>query len=258
VTLLPVSGAVLTVGEPTGEDEIYLVETSMPPLPAILGLARRVASIAAAGDPLDWSSLPAADLNATALEIRRSWMGDLVRTDARCPDPDCRERIDVSFSIGDYIRHHRPRRPRGLTREPGEDWFTLSGAPVRFRLPTVADLLALARQDRPAEMLSYRCIDASEIPRALARRLDRAFSALAPSLEDYLGGICPACGHEVTMHFDPLTYTLAELRSAFSGIHLETHALATAYGWPEEAILALPRTRRQRYASIIDDERLAG
>ena len=43
------------------------------------------------------------------------------------------------------------------------------------------------------------------------------------------------------MRFDPLAYTLAELRNAFSGIHLETHALAAAYGWPEEAILALPR-----------------
>ncbi len=258
MSLLPVSGAALAIREPTGEDELYLVETSLPPLPAILGLARRVASIAAAGDPLDWPCLPAADLNAAALEIRRSWVGDMIRTDARCPDPGCRERIDVSFSIGDYIRHHQPRRPRGLTQAPGEDWFTLSGAPVRFRLPTVADLLAVMSQDRPAEMLSYRCIDACEMPRALARRLDRAFSTLAPSLEDYLGGICPACGHEVAMHFDPLTYTLTELRSAFSGIHLETHALAAVYGWPEEAILALPRTRRRRYASIIADERLAG
>ena len=60
------------------------------------------------------------------------------------------------------------------------------------------------------------------------------------------------------MRFDPLVYTLTELRNAFSGIHLETHALATAYGWPEEAILALPRGRRRRYASIIADERPVG
>jgi hypothetical protein len=257
VTLLPVSGAALAVREPTGEDELYLVETSLPPLPAVLGLTRRVTRTTA-GDPLDWPSLPAADLNAAALEIRRSWVGDVIRTDARCPDPDCRKRIDVSFSIGDYIRHHRPRRPRGLTQVPDGDWFTLSGAPVRFRIPTVADLLAVASQDRPAEMLSYRCIDADEISRAIARRLDRALGALAPSLEDYIGGICPACGREVAMRFDPLTYTLTELRNAFSGIHLETHALAAAYGWPEEAILALPRTRRRHYASIIADGRLAG
>ncbi len=257
MTLLPVSGMALAVREPIGEDELYLAETTLPPLPAVLELARRVARTTAGGQP-DWPGLPAADIDAAALEIRRSWIGDMIRTDTSCPDPDCREQIDVSFSISDYLGHHRPRRPRGLTGAPAEGWFTLAGATVRFRLPTVADLLAAASEERPAEMLSRRCVDAAEIPRTLARRLDRALSALAPSLEDFLGGECPACGREVTMRFDPLTYTLTELRNAFAGIHLEIHALAAAYGWPEEVILALPRGRRRRYASIIASERLAG
>jgi hypothetical protein len=255
--LLPVSGLALAVREPTGEDELYLVETTLAPLPALLELARRVTSTTAGG-PLDWARLPATDLDAAALVIRRSWIGEVIRTDASCPGPGCGERIDVSFGIEDYLQHHRPRRPRGLTEAPGEGWFTLAGETVRFRLPTVADLLATATGDRPAEALSGRCVDAPEISRALARRLDRALSALAPSLDDLLGGRCPACGHEVTMRFDPLVYTLAELRNAFSGIYLETHALATAYGWPEETILALPRGRRRRYASFIADERPVG
>ncbi len=252
--MLPVSGMVLAVREPTGEDELYVVETAAGPFPAVLGLARRVAS-SATGGPLDWSSLPAADLDAAALVIRQSWIGDAIRTDTRCTGPDCQERIDVNFGIGDYIEHHRPRRPRGITDAPDAGWFALAGAAVRFRIPTVADLLAAVSGDRPAETLSGRCVDAAEISRVLARRLDRALSALAPSLDDLLGGNCPACGHEVTMRFDPLAYTLAELRTVFSGIYLETHALAAAYGWPEEVILALPRERRRRYASIITDER---
>lgn len=253
--MLPVSGMALAVREPTGEDELYVVETAAAvPLPVVLGLARRVASTATGG-ALDWSGLPAADLDAVALMIRQSWIGDAIRTDARCTGPDCQERIDVTFGIADYIEHHRPRRPRGITDAPGAGWFALAGAAVRFRIPTVADLLAAMSGDRPSETLSGRCIDAPEIPRVLARRLDRALSALAPSLDDLLGGSCPACGHEVTMRFDPLAYTVAELRNVFSGIYLETHALAAAYGWPEEAILALPRRRRRRYASIIADER---
>ena len=251
--MLPVSGMALAVREPTGEDEFFVVETAAAPLPAMLGLARRVASTAT-GDPPDWSSLPAADLDAAALVIRQSWIGDAIRTDARCTGPDCQERIDVSFGIEDYISHHRPRRPRNVTDAADEGWFSLAGAAVCFRIPTVADLLAAVSGDRPPEILSGRCVDAAEISQALARRLDRALSALAPSLDDLLGGSCPACGHEVTMRFDPLAYTLAELRNAFSGIHRETHALAAAYGWPEEAILALPRARRRRYASIIADE----
>jgi hypothetical protein len=257
VTLLPASGLALAVREPTGEDELYVVETALAPVPAVLELARRVAG-AVTGEPLDWTSLPATDLDAVALVIRRAWISELIRTVVRCIGPDCQERIDVSFRIADYLQHHRPRRPRGVTEAPGDGWFTLAGATVRFRLPTVADLLAAASGDRPADELSARCIDAPELPRALARRLDRALSSLAPSLDDLVGGSCPACGREVTMRFDPLAYTLAELRNAFSGIYLETHALAAAYGWPEEVILALPRSRRRRYASIIAGERAVG
>jgi hypothetical protein len=254
--LLPVSGLALAVREPTGADEIYVVETALPPLPALAGLASRVTSTPA-GAGIDWASLPATDLAAGALMIRRAWFGDAIRTDTRCPQSGCRERIDVSFGTGDYLEHHRPRRARGVTATPEPGWFTLAGAAVRFRAPAVADMLAAAYDDRPADALANLCVDATEISRALARRLDRALSAIAPSLDDLLGGTCPACGHQVRMRFDPLGYTLAELRTAFSGIHAETHALASAYGWPEEAILALPRSRRRRYASIIAEERSA-
>lgn len=254
--MLPVSGVTLAVSEPTGVDELYVVETTLPPLPALVGLAHRVTSTVA-GDPIDWASLPATDLAAAALMIRRSWIGEAIRTDTRCPEADCRERIDVSFGIGDYLEHHRPRRPRGVLEANEAGWFTLARAAVRFRIPTVADLLAAASNGRSANTLSDRCVEAPEMSRALARRLDRALCRLAPSLNDLLGGSCPICGHEVTVRFDPLGYTLAELRNAFSGIYLQTHALAFAYGWPEQAILALPRSRRQRYASLIADERAA-
>jgi hypothetical protein len=252
--LLPVSGIQLAVREPTGEDELYVVETGLAPLTALLELVGRVAT-AAKGDPVNWAAVPAADLEAAALIIRQRWIGDAIRADIRCPGPECRERIDVSFGIDAYLGHHRPRRPRSVAEPPASGWYTLTGAAIRFRIPTIADRLAAADASHPADTLCERCVEAPEISRALARRLDRALSALAPSLNDLIGGSCPACGQGVTMRFDPLGYTLAELRNAFSGIHLETHALASEYGWPEEAILALPRSRRRSYASIIADER---
>ena len=42
MTLLPVSGVGVSVREPTGADEIFVVETSLAPMPALLELARRV------------------------------------------------------------------------------------------------------------------------------------------------------------------------------------------------------------------------
>jgi hypothetical protein len=249
--LLPVSGTELTVREPTGADEVFVVETTLAPMPAVLELGRRVVATPA-GAPLDWARLPVADLDAVALIIRTSWIGDTVRTDVRCPGDGCRERIDVSFGIAAYLAHHRPRRPRE-TGAPHDGWFTLGRAAVRFRIPTVEDLLASACDARPAAALSGRCVDAPELPPSAARRLDRALAALAPSLDDVVGGTCPACGQGVTMRFDPLGYTLAELRNVFGGVYLETHALASAYGWAEDAILALPRSRRRRYAWAIGE-----
>ena len=269
MTLLPVSGITLSVREPTGEDELYVVETAFPPFPAMLGLARRVARTAA-GQPLDWAILPAADLGAAVLIIRQSWIGDVIRSDIWCPEPGCGDRIDITFSIGEYLRHHRPRRPRGVTAEPSGGWYSLSGTPgargragaggaaVRFRIPTVDDLIAASGCDQPTEELTGRCVDAPDLAWSLAQRLDRALSALAPSLDDLLGGECPGCGQTMTMRFEPLGYALAELQNAFSGIYAETHALARSYGWPEGAILALPRNRRRRYVSVITDERLTG
>jgi hypothetical protein len=252
--LLPVSGAVLAVREPTGADEVFVVETPLAPLPALIELASRVTS-SAAGGPLDVAGLPATDLDAAALMIRRAWVGDAIRADTVCPAPGCGERIDAAFGIGDYLDHHRPRRPRGVTETPEAGWFTLDRVQVRFRIPTVADLLAASAASRPAQALSGRCIDAPEVPRALARRVDHALAALGPRLDDLIGGACPACGEVVTMRFDPLGYVLAELRNVFSGVYLEVHVLAAAYGWPEDAILALPRSRRRRYASAIADRR---
>jgi len=254
VISLPVSGVMLSVREPSGNDELFVLEHPHAPLPTLLELACRVGD-AATGGPLDWTALPATDLDAAGLLIRRSWLGDTIRTDTTCPGPGCQERIDVSFGITDYIDHHRPRRARGAAVEPEKGWFRLAGAAVRFRIPTVADLLEATSDAPPADTLSVRCIDAPELSSALARRLDRALARLAPRLDDLLGGSCPACGQQVTMRFDPLVYTLAELHSAFSGLYLETHAIAAAYGWPEHEILALPRSRRRRYASIIADER---
>jgi hypothetical protein len=268
--LLPVSGTAVTVREPTGHDEAYLAETPLPPLAALLGLALRVIA-AAGGGPVDWPGLPAADLVAAALILRRAWLGDWISTETRCQDPDCRERIDVSFSCGDYLRHHRPRRARGVSEADDAGWFTLDGSAVQFRLPTVADLLGPAGNPGAADSdaggdatgdasdrLARGCVrPAGSLSRGIARRLDRAFTALAPGLDDLIAGRCPGCGAEVRLRFDPVAYALAELRDAFSGVYLQTHALATAYGWSEDAILALPRGRRRRYAAIIAAERVA-
>lgn len=253
--MLAVSGVRLVVREPTGADELFVLETPLAPLPAMVEIARRVTT-GERGTALDWPSLAAADVGAAALLIRQSWLGDAIRTDVACPEPGCGERIEVSFGIERYIAHHRPRRPRTVVPTDQDGWYALRGADTRFRIPTIADVLQAIDADSPALTLSERCVQGTATG-SLIRRIDRALSAMAPQLESSVGGTCPSCGHEVSLRFDPVVYTLSELRDSFSALYYDIHLLASAYGWPETAILALPRQRRRRLATLVEEERVA-
>jgi hypothetical protein len=241
----------IDVREPVGDDELFLLETSLPPARALVALAERVATIA--GHPPDWDHVAAARLGAVAIAIRRAWIGDRIISDGQCPDHSCAERVDVSFSSQTYLDHHRSRRPRNVS-VCDDGWYRLAGRPVRFRIPSVADLFSADEDAEPAAVLASRCLQPTELPAGAARAVDRAMAALAPSLDGLVGGHCPACGSEVALRFDPLTYTVLELRDAFAGIYRETHALASAYGWSEETILRQPRSRRKCYAAMIFDD----
>jgi hypothetical protein len=241
--MLPVSGTHLRVREPSGDDELLVLEATGPPLPTMLALATRMATRADDG-AIDWPLLPAVDLTAAALLIRAVWLGGTIRTEALCAAAECGEPIDVSFGVGAYLEHHRPRRFRGAV--PLEDgWFSLSGSAVRFRIPTVGDVLEGTLDD---------CVRPTELAAAEARRVDRALDAIAPRLDGELTGTCPACGSGVELRFEPIAYVLEELRDASTGLFAHVHELARAYHWPEAAILALDRRRRHGYVALIREE----
>jgi hypothetical protein len=254
--VLPGSGLVLSVGDPTSADELFVLETALEPPLAMLELARRVVRVPGGEGP-DWDRLPATDLGAVALTIRRGWLGDALSARGECPDPSCRQAVDVTFSIGAYIDHHRPRLARGAepAGEPG--WYQLRGTTVRFRAPLVADLLGARETDHALAVLTDRCVTPTDLSASQARRIDRALSALSPPLDGVVSGVCPECGRAVMLGFEPCGFVLAELREEFAAIYLETHLIAASYGWDEAVILGLPRARRRRYAGLAAQERAA-
>jgi hypothetical protein len=249
---LPVSGTWLLFREATGEDELVLLGHGHPAAETMLALVSRVATDRR-GEEIPWLELPAVDLGAAALLIRAAWLGARISTDTNCPATSCGERIDVAFRIQDYLEHHRPRRFRSLTQDDG-GWLGLAGTEVSFRIPTIGDLLASAREPDGVGWLTERCIRPGGAPGAVLRRIDRALGVIAPRLDGEVGGRCPACGHTVELFFEPLAYVLAELRDASAGLYGEVHELALAYHWPEQAILALARPRRQLYAEMVRGE----
>jgi hypothetical protein len=266
--VLPVSGLTLQVREATGADELVVLEPGRSQVATVVTLASRLTTDSQGQAPA-WEELPAADVGAIALSIRQAWLGERISTDARCPNPGCLERMDITFEISTYLARHRRRPYSGVS--PGQDagWFELASAakslqgpasfrgpvsfqgPASFRLPTIGDLEAAMASADPERCFRERCVRPVTVPAAVARRVSRAMTALAPSLTPAVTVRCPACGGRGQLRFDPVSYSLTELRDAAAGLYEEVHLLASAFRWTEDAILALPRSRRARYAELI-------
>jgi hypothetical protein len=255
VIRLPVSGAGVLLRLPDGADEIALNEGDPTAIPAALRLLNRIVepadqSIADQQAPDqeigNWSSLTVTDFEILLLRVREMVIGGTVSSDVACPT--CRERVEISFRIGDYIAAIRPNTPRGVARGSRDGWLVLDGA--EWRLPLVADLLVVRDAPAPGPALRALC-QAPGTPPRMRSRIERAISRMAPEVTGHVGGACPSCGATLEALFDVTTFVVAELRRVAAGVYAEVHALAAAYGWSEAAILALPGARRRRYAELV-------
>jgi hypothetical protein len=242
--LLPLSGTRLDVRPPNGADDLLLLEAPRADRALAVEFLSRIAGGA------DLGRLAVHDFEALALELRSLLVGESVVAEARCA---CGAPVDVRFTVRDYLRHKRPRRVRRIRPAPETGWLEIEGAAVQFRLPTVGDQLDVAGHAQPWEALAERCVR----PASMARRVDGLMRALAPPLSDVVEGTCPHCLASVRFAFDVPVFLLAELRAGSALLDEEVHLLASAYRWSEEKILALPRSRRRRYADLIRTERRA-
>jgi hypothetical protein len=269
---LPVSGRTVILRHPTGFEDLLLLEAARTQsgtaalAAALMGRLIRTAD----GEALVWDALSVTDLDAAILRVRQALLGDRIRADTGCPAPGCGCRIDIDFGIEDYLAHHAPRAPTpdGWTLEPAEEdgWFCMTElAPdpamleglagtgvdrVRFHLPTVADLVAVADDPRPERALTERCLQPADPPERFRQPVEEAMEALAPSLSGDLQGKCPECGHTISVQFDARWFCLRELRERAAFIYQDVDLLARRYHWSEAEILALPHARRAAYAEL--------
>lgn len=245
---LPVAGLSVEMHLPTGADEIALVEAGNPAVEVAVAL---LASIVRRSDggALDWSSLSMTDIDLLLLRLRQRTIGDRISAEVVCRAAECGERVDIVFSITDYLGHHRPR-PRARVAAIDDTWFRLDGTDIEFRVPSVSDQLAIAGEGRPEQALVQRCIRPPETGSTARRRVETAMEAMAPSLAAELQGTCPDCGAAVSAFFDPLQYVLSELREQAAFVYDEVWAIAQLTQWSEADILALPAARRARYAEL--------
>jgi hypothetical protein len=243
---LPVSGLEARWRSATGRDDIALAE-SEPGLAGAVGYASNGAQTAD-GAPLDGATLPIGDLDLLIVSRRREILGDAFVAEGSCPG--CSARVDVHFSLAAFADHHRPRTTRAAVPAPEPGWWRLRAREITFRLPTAADILAVAGQADARLLLEQRCVRGGHDARA-RRMTGRAMSILGPPLRAEVAGLCPECSADVLLDVDARELCLAELRFLASSVFDDVHVIAAAYGWPETAILDLPSSRRTRYAGLI-------
>lgn len=243
----------------TGRDELYIQESAdmaSPGLqPADLLLQRCVVSLRfePTGEVTDVAPLIGAltlgDREALLLRMRLLNFGNRLNLVVNCPAPDCSEPMDVSLTIAEICCAREA--------EAYEDYTLVAESrPLRFRLPTQADVraAALSRGD-PAAAMAWCCLlnSPSGLSPAELEALGTELSSRDPQAEVELELSCPECGHGFTaaLHADRMLQSeLASRRTDFeTGVSL----MAMHYHWSEREILDLPISRRRRYVSALMD-----
>lgn len=90
-----------------------------------------------------------------------------------------------------------------------------------------------------------------ELPADVRAAVVERMAEVDAQAEIALALTCPACGHAWTALFDIAAFLWGELDGWARPTLRDVHALASAYGWSEAAILGLGAQRRQRYLELV-------
>jgi hypothetical protein len=248
-------------------DNTFLVE-SMGLLPAhrINTLLARCLRPLDAGMPESLTlvrSLAAGDRQALLLHLRRLTFGDTFTGIFRCVKPACAEPLELNLRTRDLLLPPYTDAAKYYSRTV--NWESVPFE-VCFRLPTAGDLeeaASLAREDpeTAARGVLSRCVRSIECAgqsvdaATLAQPFVDQIAALMANLDQQavieFDMTCPACGTLFSAQLDPGDYLLRELDQRVEQVLHEVHTLALWYHWSEDAILAMPQVRRNRYLELI-------
>jgi len=194
---------------------------------------------------------PLGRLNATLIGFHAALAGPFLEAVASCPS--CLAVVEFALDA-DELRALAP--DAAATGGFGTD----DGHLVHWRVPTAADLAAVADERDPASALLVRCaratldgeaIDVADLPAGLVERIEAELAAADPLAEVSVGLTCPDCATAFDADLDPAAFVWTEIETAARRVLIEVDALARAYGWTESEVLALSEPRRRAYLEIV-------
>lgn len=218
------------------------------------GPARRALLLLEAGDGWAQSStaaVPLGTVDAGLLGLHAGWFGPRLVAEARCPQ--CAASLEVSLDVAALA---------GAAGVPTELTVTRDDVTAVVRPITLTDLAAaegLAPRDARAHLLrsglaslqrgGHAC-DPAALPDDADSWLSDALASADPQADLLVSLACAGCDSTWEERLDVSAFLVARLASLASHLVAEVHQLATAYGWSEAAILALPAQRRRHYLEL--------
>jgi hypothetical protein len=201
------------------------------------------------------AALTVGERDAALLALRRAAFGGRLPGYADCPR--CGVRLEFALDA-DALRVADAPPVAPSPPDGGGAGRTVRLADgTRFRVPTSADLAGAAGAATPeaaALALAELCLVEGGRDGALASRLAELDARLAeadPQADVALDFACDACGHAWQCPFDIGAYLWEEIEAQAARLLADVHALARAYGWREDEILALSDARRAAYLELV-------
>jgi hypothetical protein len=231
--------------ELTGAEELALAADDAFAGTALIDkLLVRVAG--ASVGPGEADLLAVADRDRLLAALYKSCFGD--RIESVCTCRTCDERFELGFRVSEM--EARDVDGADVEGPDADGCFTVDDG-ARFRLPTVADLKAIAGLDASAALaaLRARCIAGEN---ASADTIDAAMEKVGPLLSCDLEAQCPQCGDVEIIRFDLERHLLGALVAERRYLTREIHVLASAYHWPLSEIAALSRDDRRALVRCVE------
>ncbi|MGP8305592.1 T4 family baseplate hub assembly chaperone [Vibrio sp. YIC-376] len=201
--------------------------------------------------------------------------GDDINVSTSCTE--CGEKAELSFTASQILSTASVSFNNGwnaVTRTLDTEVYLplyheihIDGVQCRFRLPCIADLMAVKQGDSVLFQFAQRVLDQEsfkQVSRKLAEKEDvhSGWEALFDELERgmleceplsvvSLVTACPECGAKAEHQFDIASQFWAQLSAHVEKQLWDVHLLASAYGWSSQDILAMSPARRRRHISMI-------
>jgi hypothetical protein len=186
--------------------------------------------------------------NKALAELRRTYFGPSLQGWTSCTR--CGEKLEFEVDSEAFVRE--AVNAEGNLSEP----IVVKGR--SFRLPTSRDLAGAAQETdshsaalRILEACSLDAVESAAWSEEDLEEVGQRMAMADPLAEILLNLRCPICDFECSPTLDIAAFLWTEIEARARRLVFDVHALASAYGWTEDEILALSDHRRALYLEMV-------